>query len=386
MPRIELAAAELPLGQRLLAGLRYPVTGAGLAACIVLGLCRYANLLARVVPGLVGIILGIIVSVALWTATWRYAVDCMLHTADGYIEPPEVSLEDRTASAHALLAVHATVLLGLVLLALFAHGYFWFALALAAVLLPVIDMSLAFDGSVAVALNPLTWVLTIGRFGMAYLIPVAANLVLATLVWAASREASDLPLLLGPPLYGFACTYLVVLDFHWMGLLIWHCRERFGMHPEAPAMARAMRQDVDEELVRECEALARNDPEAAAIRLRDRIRERVAPAPVHAQFRVLLRKLRRNDLLLQHGQTWIAQLCAAGEVRRALGVVHECREIDAAFLPDNPEHAATLAQLAARIGMPALAGHLANGFLERWPGHQAAGEIGALAENENPAT
>jgi len=384
MPRIELAAAELPLGQRLLAGLRYPLTGAGLAACIALGLCRYANLLARVVPGVVGVILGIVISVALWTATWRYAVDCMLHTADGYAEPPEVSLEDRTGSPHALLAVHAVVLLGLVLLALFAHGYLWFALAIAAVLLPVIDMSLAFDGSVAVALNPVTWVLTIGRFGMAYLIPVAANLVLAILVWMASRGASDLPLLFGLPLYGFACTYLVVLDFHWMGLLIWHYRDRFGMHPEAPAMARAMHQDADEELVRECEALARSDPEAAAIRLRDRLRERVAPAPVHAQFRMLLRKLHRNDLLLQHGQNWIAQLCAAGEARRALGVVHECREIDPAFLPDDPDHTADLARLAARIGMPALASHLAKGFVERWPRHQAATEIRGLVANGEP--
>lgn len=378
MPRIELAAAELPLGQRLLAGLRYPLTGAGLAACIALGLCRYANLLARIAPGFVGVVLGIVISVALWTATWRYAVDCMLHTADGYAEPPEVSLEDRTGSPHALLAVHAMVLLGLVLLALFAHGYLWVALAIAAVLLPVIDMSLAFDGSVGVALNPLTWVLTIGRFGMAYLIPVAANLVLATLVWAASRGTSDLPLLFGLPLYGFACTYLVVLDFHWMGLLIWHYRERFGMRPEAPAMARAMRQDADEELVRECEALAHSDPETAAIRLRDRLRERVAPAPVHAQFRLLLRKLHRNDLLLQHGQTWIAQLCAAGEARRALGVVQDCREIDPAFLPDDPDHTATLARLAARSGMRALAGHLAGGFLERWPRHQAATEISGL--------
>lgn len=384
MPRIELAAGELPLGQRLLAGLRYPLTGAGLAACIALGLCRYANLLARVVPGVVGVILGIVISVALWTATWRYAVDCMLHTADGYAEPPEVSLEDRTGSPHALLAVHATVLLGVVLLALFAAGYLWFALAIAAVLLPVIDMSLAFDGSVAVALNPLTWVPTIGRFGMAYLIPVSANLVLATLVWVASRGASDLPLLFGLPLYGFACTYLVVLDFHWMGLLIWHFRERFGMRPEAPAMARATRQDADEELVRECEAQSRNDPEAAAIRLRDRLRERVAPAPVHAQFRVLLRKLHRNDLLLQHGQTWIAQLCAAGEARRALGVAQECREIDPTFLPCDPDHTVALARLAARTGMPALAGHLARGFLERWPRHEAATEVSGLVANAEP--
>ncbi|HJP98496.1 MAG TPA: hypothetical protein VJ862_08045 [Rhodanobacteraceae bacterium] len=378
MPRIALAAADLPLGQRLLAGLRYPLTGAALAACIALGLCRYANLLTRAAPGLVGVVLGIVVSVALWTATWRYAIDCMVHTADGYSEPPEVSLEDRLGSPHALLVVHALVLLVCVLLALLAHDYLWFALAVVAVLLPVIDMSLAFDGSLAVALNPLTWVLTIGRFGAAYLIPVAANLVLAVLVWMASRGASDLPMLFGLPLYGFACTYLVVLDFHWMGLLIWHYRERFGMHPEAPAMARATHQDADDELVRECEALARNDPEAAAIRLRDRIRERVAPSPIHALFRVLLRKLHRNDLLLQHGRTWIAQLCAAGEARRALGVVQECREIDPAFLPDDPDHTAALARAATRNGMRALSGHLVHGFVERWPRHQAASEIGGL--------
>jgi hypothetical protein len=378
MPRIALAAADLPLGQRLLAGLRYPLTGGALATCIALALCRYANLLARAMPGLGGVALGIIVSVALWMATWRYALDCMVHTADGYGKPPEVSLEDHVGSPHALLAVHALVLLGCVVVALVAHGYLWFTLAGAAVLLPVIDMSLAFAGSLAVALNPLAWVLTIGRFGIAYLIPVAANLLLAMLVWLASRGASDLPGLFGLPLYGFACTYLVVLDFHWMGLLVWHYRERFGMRPEAPAMARAGCQDADDELIRECEVQARTDPEEAAIRLRDRIRERAATALVHAQFRVLLRKLHRNDLLLQHGRTWITQLCAAGDPRRALGVVQECREIDPAFLPDDPDHAAALAQLAARIGMHALAGHLARRFVQRWPQHADAAKVGAL--------
>lgn len=386
MPRIELAATDLPLGQRLLAGLRYPLTGAALAACIALGLCRYANLLARAAPGLLGMALGVLVSVALWTATWRYAVDCMVHTADGYAESPEVSLEDRVGSPHALLAVHAVVLLGCVLLALFAHGYLWFALAIAAVLLPVIDMSLAFDGSLAVALNPLTWVLTIGRFGVAYLIPVAANVVLAVLVWTASRGTSDLPLLFGLPLYGFACTYLVVLDFHWMGLLIWHYRERFGMRPKAPALARANHQDADDELVCECGALARTDPEEAAIRLRDRIRERAASAPVHALFRALLRKLHRDDLLLHHGQTWISQLCVDGQVRRALGVAQECREIDPAFLPHDPGNAARLAELAARYGMRGLADHLARRFVQCWPQHEDAAKIATLIAREPQPT
>jgi hypothetical protein len=302
----------------------------------------------------------------------------MVQTADGFAEPPEVSLEDRAGSPRSLLGMHLLVVALCVLILLLAPQYLWMVLAIATVLLPAIDMSLAFDGSLAVALNPATWSGIIARFGSSYLIPVAANAALALLVWFASTGTSHLPALLALPLYGFACTYLVLLDFHWMGLLTWHYRERFGMQPEAPRLARAMRQDADDELVHECEELAKSDPEGAAIRLRDRIRERSAPAPVHALFRTLLRKLQRNDLLLSHGQTLIAQLCVSGETRRALGIVQECREIDPAFLPDDPGHTAALVRLSARIGMRALAAHLARRFVQRWPQHADAAKIAAL--------
>lgn len=98
------------------------------------------------------------------------------------------------------------------------------------------------------------------------------------------------------------------------------------------------------------------------------------------------RKLHRNDLLLQHGRTWITQLCTAGDARRALGVVQECREIDPAFLPDDPDHAAALARLAARIGMHALAGHLARRFVQRWPQHADAAKMGALIPTDPQPT
>lgn len=378
MPAIRLAAADMPLSARLLHGVAYPVRGAALAGCITLALCRYLTLL----PG----IIGTLVSIIIWAATWRYAIDCMIRTADGYADPPEVTLDDGAGSPRAILVLHVLVILLLVATAAFARDAFWAALAVAAVLLPAIDMSLAFDGSIVVALNPATWVRVFARFGAAYLIPVLANAALALLVWVALQGASKLPLLIALPLYGFVCTWLVLLDFHWMGLLVWHYRERFGMHPEAPELARKLGQDADDELVRECEALAQDDPEAAAIRLRDRIRERSAPAPVHALFRNLLRRLKRNDLLVQHGQTWIAQLCANGEARRALGIVQECRGIDHGFAPDDPDNTAELARLAARIGMHGLAAHLAQRFIQRWPGHEAAPGMAALTADETQPT
>lgn len=378
-------AADMPLGRRFLAGLGYPLTGGALATCVVLGLCRYVALLVGHLPSLGGLLATAVV-IAIWWATWHYAIDCMVQTADGFAEPPEVSLEDRAGSPRNLLGVHLLVVAICILVMLFAPAHLWVVLMSAAVLLPAIDMSLTFDGSLAVALNPATWIGAIVRFGLSYLIPVAANVVLALLVWFASLGTSHLPGLLALPLYGFACTYLVVLDFHWMGLLVWHYRERLGMQPRAPELARAMGLDADGELLQECQALAQTDPEQAAIRLRDRIRERSAPAPVHNLFRSLLHKLQRNDLLLQHGQTWIAQLCANGEARRALGVVQECRELDPAFIPDAPENTAMLAELAARIGMRDLASHLARGFGQRWPRHEASARIAQSIADTSQAT
>jgi hypothetical protein len=230
-----------------------------------------------------------------------------------------------------------------------------------------------------VALSPVTWLQVFARFGTAYLIPVIANAALAASIWMAQESIGKLPLFFSLPLFGFVCTWLVILDFHWMGLLVWHYRERLGMSPEAPELAREIGAGSDQRLLDECEALATHDPEEAAIRLRDRIRERLAPAEVHNRFRALLRQLHRNDLLLSHGQTWIAQLCAAGDERRALGIVQECREIDPHFLPDDAANTALLAKAAARIGMHELAWQLANGFVQRWPGHEAVPALKLLA-------
>lgn len=370
MPRVRTAVEDMSLAERLIGGLAYPLRGGALMACIALGLCHYAILL----PSFIGIAAGLLV----WIATWRYAIDAMLQTADGFDDAPEVAREDRAGNPTALLIVNSFAILACIAVALWAPGWLWLALVVAALLLPAIDMSLAFDGDAAVAMHPATWIGVVARFGSAYLIPVVANAALAVLLWIAQAGIAQLPRLLALPVFGFVCTYLVVLDFHWMGVLVWHYRERFGMQPAAPGLVDAMGWDDDQRLLDACQRIATTDPEATAIELRDRIRDHLAPAPIHRRFRDLLRQLKRNDLLLAHGQTWIAQLCASGDFRRALGVVQECREIESGFLPDDPAHVAMLAEHAARIGMQALAEHLARGFAQRWPRHAAASRVATL--------
>lgn len=371
MAPIEIASGDMPLAERLMEGLRYPFRGAALTACLILAGCHCLVAL----PG----IFGAIAAMLIWIVTWLYAVDCLMHTADGYADPPDLGMEGRAANARGILGMQILATALCYLVALVAPAHLWLALLVAVLVLPAIDLSLAFDGDVLIALNPVNWLRIVARFGAAYFIPVVANAVLAVLVVLAGLGLAHLPALLGLPLFGFLYTCVIVLEFHWMGLLVWHYRERLGVHPQAPELAQRVGQGADDELVGECEALAKSDPEEAAIRLRDRIRERAAPAPVHALFRTLLRRLQRNDLLLSHGQDWIAQLCAAGDARRALGLVQECRGIDAAFLPDDPGSAATLAELATRLGMRDLAQHLAHGFAQRWPRHERAARLEALA-------
>ncbi|MGB3270722.1 MAG: hypothetical protein WBA65_12295 [Rhodanobacter sp.] len=370
MPRVEIVAPDTPFAQRLRDGFGYPLRGAALPTCVALALIHYVGLL----PGYVGLLAIVLV----WAATWRYAAECMQHTANGYADPPDVGT-DGNSSGWGLTAVHLLVVALCVVSIVFFPRLLWPVLILAALVLPAIDMSLAFDGNLALAINPLNWLRVMGAFGAAYLVPVAINLLLGILVVVASVATAQLPRVLALPLFAFAYTYLIVLAFHLMGAMIHQRHEHFGMTPEAPALARASGQDADDELVEAARQQAADDPMAALRQLAGRLRERAAPPAVHQFYRELLQRQSLRDDLLVHGQIWIAALIAQNELRRALGVLQECIGIDAGFVPDDPRTCGVLADLAARIGMSRLAIHLGQGYVAHWPRDPQAPHYGLLA-------
>ena len=374
MPRIETVAADTPFGERLIGGLGYPLRGAGLATCTVLGLIHYVGLLPSYI-GVIGTLLA-------WAATWRYAADCLLHTAHGYADPPDVGSDGNSASGWGLTAIHLLVVALCVVAIVFFPRLLWPVLILSAVVLPAIDMSLAFDGNLALALNPLNWARVIGGFGAAYLIPVAINLLLGVLIVLASVATALLPRLLALPLFAFAYTYLIVLAFHLMGAMIHQRHARFGIEPEAEKLVAASNQDADSRLLDEARRLAVDDPLAALRQLAARLRDRTAPAPVHQLYRELLHRQGLRDDLLVHGQIWIAALIAQKEPRRALGVLQECIGLDGGFVPDDPRTCGELADLAARLGMGRLAVHLGRGYLAHWPRDPQAPHYGLLAAHQ----
>ncbi|HEY8329368.1 MAG TPA: hypothetical protein VIO59_13115 [Rhodanobacter sp.] len=374
MPRVEVVAADTPFAQRLQAGFGYPLRGAALPTCVMLALIHYVGLLPSWT--------GALASALVWAATWRYAADCLLHTAHGYADPPDVGSDGNDASGWGLTAIHLLLVALCVIAIVFFPHLLWPVLIVSALALPAIDMSLAFDGNLALALNPFNWKRVIGSFGAAYLIPVAINLLLGVLIVLASISTALLPRLLALPLFAFAYTYLIVLAFHLMGAMIHQRHERFGIEPEAEKLVAASNQDADSRLLDEARRLAIDDPVAALRQLAARLQERTAPASVHLLYRELLhRQGLRNDLLV-HGQVWIAALIAQGEPRRALGVLQECGGIDAGFVPDDPRTCGELADLAARLGMSRLAIHLCRGYLAHWPRDPQAPHYGLLAARQ----
>ncbi|MGO4699962.1 hypothetical protein [Dyella sp. 2RAB6] len=374
MPKISTVAADKPFAERLPAAFAYPLRGAALASCVALALAHYIGLLPT--------LLGTIGTLAVWAATWRYASDCMLHTANGFADPPDVSLGGNESSGWALVAIHFLLAALCVVSAVFFPHALWPILLGSALILPAIDMTLAFEGNLADALNPLQIFRVMAGFGVAYLIPVAINLIVAVLIVLAAAATGALPRLLALPLYSFAYTYLIVLGFHLMGAMIHERHEQFGMAPEAHRLVADSGQDEDTLLLAAVQERAAEQPRAAIDMLVARLQDRSAPAPLHLAYRQLLRQEGLRDALLVHGQIWTAALLANNEGKRALGLVQECMELDPAFLPDDPATAGPLAELAARMGMSRLAVKLCQGYLSKWARTPEAPRIGLLAAQQ----
>jgi hypothetical protein len=371
MRRIETVAVDTPFSERVWESFGYPLRGAALATCVALALAHYVGLL----PSFIGVFAKILI----WTATWRYAAICMLHTAHGYADPPDVGVDGNDSSGWGLTAIHLLAVAMCVLAVVFFPHAFGPLLIFFAVFLPAIDMSLAFDGNMVLALNPANGIRIIRGFGAAYLIPVGINLLLGIAILVASIATAFMPILLALPLFAFAYTYLIILSFHLMGAMIHQRHERFGITLESEILVKSSGQDADQQLLGEVDELARHDPQAAISRLVSRLQDRSAPATLHVAYRKLLQQQGLRDALLVHGQIWIAAMMANNEARRALGLVQECSDIDPAFIPDDPDNAGTLADLAARMGMSRLAVRLCQGCLASWPRAPDAPRLALLA-------
>ena len=369
MSKVDLIDLRQPLSWHVLEALRYPLRASALPGLVVFTLAHYLSLLP---------VAGWLLELVIWAATYLYALECLRHSADGFAQPPEFAEPGHGGWALVAILLWSTVLT--LLIRLNFGGGTWLVSALMAVTLPAIAMSLALDGSVSHALNPLTWLQIMSRFGSPYLLLIGVQCLIGLLVGVAQQGFEHvLPRLLALPLFYFVAVYGTLFNFRLMGVLIHQRHEQFGLRPKAHQLATQNHQDDDKRLLDDVEGLAAQQPEAALELLMPRLRERAAPASLHLAYRRLLKQQGLRDALLVHGQIWMAALIAEGEPPRALGVLHECIALDADFIPDDPRTCGELADLAARLGISRIAVKLCRGYLRHWPRDMQSPHYGLLA-------
>lgn len=350
-----------PFWTRIRAIVLYPLQRDALLTIGVLTVCH----LVAYLP------LGWFFDLFVWIALYKYACECLRATANGRMQPPEVthSVDDSVGWDMIKLQV---ILIGIgVTGAIFLPPALAIALALLlAFAQPAASMSLAMDESLPHALNPLTWFALIGRLRGAYFI-----VFLLTVVFLVSRGnlvgylSLVVPGFIARFVNDFLAHYVILATFHLMGYLIWQYHAELGYEP-AVQQPLARPGDPDSQFLDGIQALVSDGHADAAIaQLRDKLRGEGGSPNLHAQYRKLLALGNHRDESLRHGREWLPILIAQDDHRRALDLVRECIALDPSFRPPaDATH--LLAEQASKSGHSQLALKLLLNFHKAHPKHK----------------
>ncbi|MDN5924369.1 MAG: hypothetical protein L0H70_05155 [Xanthomonadales bacterium] len=349
-----------PFWNRLPAILRYPLHMGALLTVVVLGL---AHLLSYVPLGWLWVLLATV-------AMYRYAFDCLLASANGELEPPEIGLSDDDGMGWRFIGLIITLMVFVIVCGIFlGRGVFVVALLLAFAL-PGIIITLALEQSVLRSLNPGKWLAVITRIGWPYLAAFGlCVVVLLSETQAKGWVAQLMPAAMASVLIAIIGNYAMLVGFHLMGYLVYQYHDALGFDAAGPqATGPLARPDPDQDVLDEAAQLVRDGhPEAATACLRSHLRGRGGTPKVHQQYRKLLHLSGDQAGLLKHGQEHVSTLMAQDKDREALALVRDCQTLDPKFGPPHAEQVTRLARLAADSGQAKLALSLLSGFHQRFP-------------------
>lgn len=324
-------------------------------------------------------LLGLAFEVIFWVMGFKLAVEALVNTAHGRIEP----LGHSDLAATDGEAVQQIVLQVLVSVSLLAVA-FWLGpvpalvmLGLAVLLMPAAIILLAIDRSLPGALNPLSWGALIGRLGADYFGAVAVLAVLVVVSAVAQAVfVRFLPYDMGTLPGGFVALYSLVASYHLLGYLIYENHVALGLDV-APAVPRAtLANPLEDEAVAKANALVGEGRHGeAADLLQQMFRGRGASDPVHDRYRQCVIAAGDTPRLVKHGREYISSLLATGKDKRALAVASENLAHDPTFRHELPDDVARLVAQAIRTGQAQLAVGLAHDFESRFPGSERAPEV-----------
>ena len=341
-----------PFWQRIPSIILYPVRGAALVMLVLLAIAA----VFRGIP-----LLGLVVSIMMWLGAYKFAFEILRRTADGHMDSPEVAITVDNGVVWRFLGLQ--FILGLILGACLLTGseaIFFGGLALLVFLQPALTMTLAMTGSLGDALSPSNAFAIVARIGWPYLAVVGLLFVIqASAMTAGVWLAAFMP----GPVARWLATVLgfwgLFSAFHLMGYLIYQSHEALGFEPNVAQQAaiRSLHAPVSTDtVVAEAEALiveGRTD-EARSL-LRGEINTRAVPPEVHDLYRRLLQKTGDTEAVRDHARQYLHRLMLDKQERRALGLLRECLDDDASFVPLDIAHGERLAELARLGGQAQLA-------------------------------
>jgi hypothetical protein len=361
------APAITPFWQRLGPIFAYPLQREAVSIVVLLAIAR----IVLYVP-VVGWLLDLLITVAIL----RYAGEVLYRSAHGRTEAP-TGLNDDDSRGWTLFWVQVCLLLMLLFAAIAGIALGIPLIGLLGVVLVALGtpgalISAAIDGDWVRALNPLLWIQVMARLGGPYFLLSGLCLLI---VLGSSNAAGLLESMMPGPLAviasALAAHYALVATFHLMGYTVWQYHARLGFEPHTGALLPQRVADPDEAVLAQAEALAADGELAAAETvLREHIRERGGSDAVRARHRKLLRLRGDTAALLADGRDTINARLARDDERAAVVMWRECRELDPAFWPSDPDHVHRLATKAAAMGLSELALKGVSGFRLAYPRHR----------------
>jgi len=356
-----------PFWSRVRAIALFPVHGAAFWSLVALSLFSLLGML----PGIGGIL-----SLITWLAAYRYAFEVLRHTANGHTGAPDYGMDLQDGAVIRLFALAFFMFIAAIAIAVLTRSLVLTLIAFGVIALmqPGSVISLAMDGSLRRALNPMVPLEIATRIGWPYLAAFCLLFVIqVTTMLAASWAARFLPPVISALGVNFMMFWGLFSTFHLLGYLVYQYHDVLGFEPEA--LQGAQSADPDQRLLDEAEAHVRDGhPREAREVLRSAIRGRPVSLAVHELYQRLLRQDGATPELHQHAQQYISRLMAEKQERRALAVLREMLDVDASFTPAQVEHAMQLTERARSAGQYQLTADALRAMLRTWPQREQAAQ------------
>ena len=354
-----------PLRERAVDVLRYPSQSGPLSTIAALAV-------SQVVVGFLPSPISAFCDLFVWAALFKYSFEVLRWSANGRTEAPQISFTVSDA-----IATYAVLLLLLIEVALFAVGAIYgyvaslvLGLALMAAV-PAAVIILALEEGMVRALNPIAWIELGHRLGNQYLLLIAffcATLIVQSVV--AIPLVAVLPGFVAN--FAIACVvdYLMIANFHLIGLVIYDYRDELGYTGHLELQDEMQAGDLGGPVI----VAARNrgatgDAAGAAALLREELQAKPDVVSVHVEYRHWLRECDDKAGLAAHGKRFIPLLIETDQDGRAVDVARESQQCDAAFALDRAEDITRIAAAAAAAGHAQVALSLLGGFHKRFRGH-----------------